>query len=98
MVVVAAVVGKRERYGSGIPGTPIHISGLWRVVHKHRWSNRYGHGASGGQPLPVTDHGVMLFEVAMTTEIDGKPGTGWCEFQWDDTYLAHMKKYKHIRR
>lgn len=50
------------------------------------------------QPLPVTDHGVMLFEVAMTTEIDGKPGTGWCEFQWDDTYLAHMKKYKHIRR
>ena len=30
--------------------------------------------------------------------LDGKAGTGWCEFQWDDTYLAHMKKFKHIRR
>jgi hypothetical protein len=50
------------------------------------------------QPLPVSDHGITLFEVAMTTEIDRKPGTGWCEFQWDDTYLAHMKKFKHIRR
>jgi hypothetical protein len=50
------------------------------------------------QPLPVTDHGVTLNEVAMTTEIDGKPGTGWCEFQWDDAYLAHMKTHKHIRR
>lgn len=50
------------------------------------------------QPLPVTDHNVTLNEVAMTIEIDGKPGTGWCEFQWDDSYLAHMKKHKHIRR
>ncbi|MCK9285329.1 MAG: hypothetical protein M0P39_13730 [Rhodocyclaceae bacterium] len=50
------------------------------------------------QPLPVTDHGVTLNEVAMIIEIDGKPGTGWCEFQWDDSYLAHMKQFKHIRR
>jgi hypothetical protein len=50
------------------------------------------------QPLPVTGHNVTLNEVAMTTKIDGQPGTGWCEFQWDDVYLAHMKQFKHIRR
>jgi hypothetical protein len=44
------------------------------------------------QPLPVTDFDVTLNEVPMTTSIDGHKGTGWCEFQWDNRYLEHMKK------
>lgn len=50
------------------------------------------------QPLPVTDFDVTLNEVPMTTSIDGHKGTGWCEFQWDNRYLGHMKKFKTLRR
>jgi hypothetical protein len=49
------------------------------------------------QPLPVSEE-VTLNEVAMTIEIDGHPGLGWCEMQWDNRYLAHMRLHKNIRR
>ena len=49
------------------------------------------------QILPV-DAINILNEVAMTTQIDGNPGTGWCEMYWDNRYLEHMKKHKNIRR
>jgi hypothetical protein len=49
------------------------------------------------QPLQV-DALNLLNEVALTVEIDGKPGIGWCEMHWDTRYLDHMKQYKHIRR
>jgi hypothetical protein len=49
------------------------------------------------QPLPV-DALNLLNEVALTVEIDGKPGLGWCEMHWDTRYLEYMKQYKHIRR
>lgn len=40
----------------------------------------------------------ILNEVAMTTEVDGKPGVGWCEMYWDQRYLDHMRQHRHIRR
>jgi hypothetical protein len=49
------------------------------------------------QPLQV-DALNLLNEVALTVEIDGKPGLGWCEMHWDTRYLEYMKQYKHIRR
>ncbi len=49
------------------------------------------------QPLQV-DANNMLNEVAMTAEIDGKPGVGWCEMHWDTRYLAHMAQFKSLRR
>ena len=40
---------------------------------------------------------VYLNEAAMTLTIDGKPGTGWCEFCWNRNYLdfarQHVEKY-----
>jgi len=50
------------------------------------------------QPLPILNAGVVLNEVALTVEVDGRPGIGWCEMQWDTRYLDHMRQYKHIRR
>ncbi|HEX5806502.1 MAG TPA: hypothetical protein VFY31_09240 [Macromonas sp.] len=49
------------------------------------------------QVLPV-DPINILNEAAMTVDIDGKPGVGWCEFYWDNRYLDHMKQHKNIRR
>lgn len=49
------------------------------------------------QPLPV-DAINILNEVAMTIEIEGKAGVGWCEMYWDSRYLDHMKQFPDIRR
>ena len=47
--------------------------------------------------LPV-DTLNILNEVAMTAEIDGKAGVGWCEMYWYSTYLEHMRKFPNLRR
>lgn len=47
--------------------------------------------------LPV-DSLNILNEVAMTIEIDAKPGVGWCEMYWYSTYLEHMKQFPKLRR
>ena len=49
------------------------------------------------QPLPV-DAKNLLNEVPLITQIDGRPGTGWCEMHWDTAYLAHMKQFPALRR
>jgi hypothetical protein len=49
------------------------------------------------QIYPIDELNI-LNEVALTTQIDGKPGVGWCEFYWDSRYLAHMKQFPELRR
>lgn len=42
---------------------------------------------------------VWLNEAALKLEIDGEPGTGWCEFCWNRDYLRfarqHARQYGH---
>jgi len=36
---------------------------------------------------------IYLNEAALTLDIDGAQGTGWCEFCWNRDYLAFAKQY-----
>lgn len=36
---------------------------------------------------------VYLNEAALELEIDGQPGTGWCEFCWNRNYLDFAREY-----
>lgn len=40
--------------------------------------------------------GVYLNEAAVTLDIDGAPGTGWCEFCWNRDYFDFAKE--HVQR
>lgn len=36
---------------------------------------------------------VYLNEAALTLEIDGQAGTGWCEFCWNRNYYNFARDY-----
>jgi hypothetical protein len=36
---------------------------------------------------------VYLNEAAVSLEIDGQPGTGWCEFCWNREYFDFARSY-----
>jgi len=36
---------------------------------------------------------IYLNEAALTLEIDGQSGTGWCEFCWNRNYFDFARGY-----